>query len=171
MRAANASPRRSSAARKRGTSTSDSPTPLSPPNERLHLAHRALDADEERARHDRVSDRELLDLADPRQPHHVAVVEPVAHADLEPQLGREPDRVLDPPHLVLVVGTVLGVAAGVDLDRTRADAVRGLDLLQVRRHEQARADAAVAERAHDLADLADAALHVQAALGGELLAP
>src|SRR5262245_47083377 len=54
-----------------------------------HLAHGALHTDEHRARHDRVADVELAELAHSRDLAHVQVVESVARVYREPQFSPE----------------------------------------------------------------------------------
>src|SRR5258706_13957924 len=141
------------------------------PQERLHLAHGALDSDERGAGHDGVADVELLDLRDGDDGRDVDVGPTVARSGPAPQLVPRPRRV---HHLVQLEGTELfapggGVLSGVDLDDARVDLGDRLDLVEIGVHENTDGEPALPEGPDDPLEVALIQDDVQASFGADLL--
>ena len=103
-------------------------------------------------------------------------IEPVAGMDFEPEIFARAAPALNAlefhrRHRGVPVDHGLAPGAGVDLDHRRADFRRGLDLLRIRGDEQRDADAGGLQFGDDRHEMIVLAHHVEAALGGHLLAP
>ena len=121
---------------------------------------------------DGVADVQFVDAVDGGDGLDVVVMQAMAGIDDQPLGAAQAHACADAFQLLGLAGGIggVGVAAGVQFDRRRADAARGADLAFLGVDEQRYLTAQRAQALHGGADAFFLAGHVQAALGGQFLA-
>lgn len=115
-------------------------------------------------------DVQLFDLWNCRHRADIRLCQAVSGVHCEAKLGAEAGRAHEGSERVSG-RAVVAIRAGVKLHRIGPGAVRRADCLGVRVDEETHSDARVAQLLHGVADTLGVANDVEAALGGDLLAP